>query len=381
MGSLDEPQVVGQYMHPVIDEQTRDDDPWQRNYFAPPAMKNLVPRNYPLKDMRVLLADYSAADMLKSHGFGVVKHESGFLQQLSGEITEDAIVDQYHPEIRKLVLETTGAKEMFISVSVFRRGKDKAEAFKLPTQVSTAKSAVTQAASKSAKDDGVVTADKAAQSGKPPTPPRLGLAAPVRIPHMDFTPLGARQSIRSQSKAIYDAAVESGVLAAEDEICKSHGLNAATKEADHLIAERYNAKGLGPRYAAYSIWRPIKKVQRDPITLVPTGKMTKARGEFVDWSYENKIPGIPELGGDYLKQFAMLGVKSETAPEGDSPLDFYYISNQEANEVLFIKLFDSASLGSESEHAGAPWHASPEIGEVEGTEARESIDVRVLVFW
>jgi hypothetical protein len=100
--------------------------------------------------------------------------------------------------------------------------------------------------------------------------PRLALAAPVRIPHLDFTPLGARQTIRFQKQDIYNTAVESGVIAAEDRICENQPFRAPTKEADPVIAEQYNQKDkLGPRYAAYSIWRPLKKVGRDPLTLAP----------------------------------------------------------------------------------------------------------------
>ena len=48
---------------------------------------------------------------------------------------------------------------------------------------------------------------------------------------------------------------------------------------------------------------------------------------------------------------------------------------------MFIKLFDSAALGEDSEEAGAPWHASPEIGAVADDYPRESIELRILAFW
>ena len=82
MGSIGESApVMGQYMHPLITEDTTNGDPWQRNYSAPPALKPLVPRSYPLIDIRPLLSkpEYSPLNLLKSHGFGVVKHQSTFL--------------------------------------------------------------------------------------------------------------------------------------------------------------------------------------------------------------------------------------------------------------------------------------------------------------
>lgn len=180
--------------------------------------------------------------------------------------------------------------------------------------------------------------------------------------------------------------MESGVIAAEDRICENQPFRAPTKEADPVIAEQYNQKDkLGPRYAAYSIWRPLKKVGRDPLTLAPRRESASCDGEMVYWPYLNKIPGSAELGGDFLKEYAMLGVEGEEAPpsipDESGPLKWCYVSAQEPDEVLFIKLFDIASLGANAQHGGAPWHASPEIGAVEGDQPRESIDIRVLVFW
>ena len=392
MGSTTGTQIVGQYMHPVVHQNTKNDDPWQRNYFAPPQFKNLVPRTYPLIDIRPSLSrpEYTPADLLKSHGFGVVKQSSAALEQLfvDGDVSEHALADLYHPEIRQLVMKTTGAKSVFITASVFRRGKRTPEAFKLPTGVgymtSTAAADRSQQTEERENQPAEKPAEKA-QADKPADQTRLGQAAPVRTPHLDFTPLGARQTIRFQKQDIYNTALESGVIAAEDRICENQPFRAPTEEADPLIAEQYNQKDkLGPRYAAYSIWRPLRKVERDPITLGPRRESGSCDGEMVYWPYLNRIPGPAELGGDYLRQYAMLGVKEEerpSIPDGSEPLKWYYLPAQEPDEVLFIQLFDSASLGTNAQHAGAPWHASPEIGAVEGDQPRESIDIRVLAFW
>jgi hypothetical protein len=68
----------------------------------------------------------------------------------------------------------------------------------------------------------------------------------------------------------------------------------------------------------------------------------------------------------------MLGVnrKEQKGDCKDDAVKWYYVSNQELDEVLFIKQFDSAALGSKAQHAPAPWHASPEIGSVKGDEPR-----------
>jgi len=80
-----------------------------------------------------------------------------------------------------------------------------------------------------------------------------------------------------------------------------------------------------------------------------------------------------------LKEFAILGVQEDSL--ASSSLQWYYLSQQEPDEVLLVKFFDSAALGEDSQEAGAPFHASPEIGAAEGDSPRESIELRVLAFW
>lgn len=202
---------------------------------------------------------------------------------------------------------------------------------------------------------------------------------------MDFTDQGARAAIRRRYNSVNEAAQDA--IAFEDKLCAGQPFAADSHDANSFIDEHYNKSAeLGPRYAAYSIWRPIRKVERDPITLGPPGALAGAApgqtyGENVYWPYQNKLQGPPELGGDFLQEFALLGVnKREQAPGDDRGVNFYYVSGQEPDEVLFIKQFDSAARGSAG-HAPAPWHGSPEIGSVEGDEPRESIELRIFAFW
>lgn len=395
--------VMGQYMHPVIDQNSKSSDPWQRNYGAPPPMGDLVPRTSPLIDIRPSLSDpgYTTIGHLKSHGFGVVKHRSLSLQQCytdNREVDEEAVADAYYPEIKELVMKTLGAKYVYITHSVFRRGARVPEPFKMPTglkPVTSSSTATNDQAEQSKKD--VISYGKAKKDtqDKPAdywtARPRMSVSTPARLPHLDFTPLSARRTLRSQSQEIYNTALKQGMIAAEDTICENHPFTPTDKESDSIVAEKYNQTGngsLGPRYAAYSIWRPLKKVGRDPLTFSPRKEEPEtADNEMVHWQYENKVPGPPELSGDWLKEFAMLGIRAKEVSADESvhhkstSLKWYYLSAQEPDEVLFIQLFDSASLGANSDHAGAPWHASPEIGAAAGDTPRESIDIRVFVFW
>lgn len=375
-------RIIGEYTHMIIDDTTRASDPRERNYFQPPPSRAMAPRKALLNDIRPVISDlsYSPNDLLKSHGFGVVKHKSAALESCNGttDLSDAAFADAYYAEIRELVMKTTGAKTVFTMPSTLRRGKDAPEQFKIPDGIAA---------------KGNITHDKAETSQTKPQlqskdfDKSLNVAKPVRTPHMDFTPLGARQTIRFQRLDINNVAVEAGIIAAEDKICENQPFTAVTSQSNHVIAENYNKNGkLGPRYASYSIWRPTKTVGRDPISLAPapnTGILNN--GDMIHFPYHNRVPGTAELGGDWLKEYALLGVQSEypaetTSSERDA-LKWYYLSRQEPDDVLFIKLFDSAALGENAEHAGAPYHASPEIGDVEGSQPRESIDIRVLAFW
>jgi hypothetical protein len=371
-------------MLPVIDQDTKNDDPWQRNYYQPPQLKKFVPRTFPLIDVRPIVSDpeYIPADLLKSHGFGVIKHSSAlfappYVQE--GFENEQAVVEVYYPEIRDLVMKTTGAKHVFITHSIVRGGRV-SETFKLPTGLNPA---AAQNNSSQNKEKEIEPVDENSEDEDRPL--HLPMAAPVRVPHLDYTPLGARQTIRSHKRYIYNTAVESGVIAAEDKICENHPFLAQSKEADRFIAEQYNQNGkLGPRYAAYSIWRPRKQIGRDPLALGPRRKNTSSNGELVYWRYENRVPGHSELGGDFLREYAMLGVQGESPvsdANGSDSLQWYYLSAQDIDEVYIIKFFDSAALGEDAQDAGAPWHASPDIGAVGDDHPRESIELRVIAFW
>lgn len=382
MGTIQDTKLVGEFMHPLIGPESTNGDPWKRNYGQPPVIGKLVPRTVPLIDIRPHVSDVPT-DLLTSHGFGVVKHKSAIFEPPYSldDLTEEKVSDVYYNEIHDLVVKATGAKHVFITTSIFRRGKSAPEEYVMPTGLKPMEKKLdtNQTEEKNAK------LSEKTQDSKPAEITHIRMGAPVRIPHLDYTHLGARQAIRFQHPGVYKTAVERGVIAAEDKICENHPFSAYTKEANDLIAESYNQNGkLGPRYAAYSVWRPLKKVRRDPLVLAPRKAPISADSDLVYWPYENRFLSPAELGGEYLREFAKLGVTRES-PEGNSKssdfLKWYYLSEQETDEVLIIKLFDSAALGENSQEACAPWHGSPEIGAAADDYARESIDVRVMVFW
>lgn len=75
----------------------------------------------------------------------------------------------------------------------------------------------------------------------------------------------------------------------------------------------------------------------------------------------------------------VLGEPSANNNGGNSLL-FCHVSAQNPDEVQIVKLFDSAALEKNAKEASVPWQASPEIGDIEGEQLRESIELRVRIY-
>ncbi|KAF2205488.1 hypothetical protein GQ43DRAFT_362322 [Delitschia confertaspora ATCC 74209] len=114
---------------------------------------------------------------------------------------------------------------------------------------------------------------------------------------------------------------------------------------------------LKSRVQIINVWRPIKTVQRDPLAV--------AEASSVD---ENDLVPVPLIYPD--RQGETLSVKAGERHR------WYWKSEQRPDEVLLIKCFDSKLDG----RARRVPHSAFVDPEGEGKEARESIEVRCLVF-
>ncbi|OBT57916.1 hypothetical protein VE04_03410 [Pseudogymnoascus sp. 24MN13] len=329
MGSLDA-QIHGKFNLFVIDAGVDDADAWQRPYLTTPLFRKFVNRSFPLIDIRPNISSpgYNPADLLKSHGFGVLNQKSALFDPSNAHLSiddEELLHETYYPEICDLLTKTTGAKHIFAQPALHAR----------------------RAGSNNHADAnfrGTVNHHDNATNVPKHIPAGAGVG-PARLPHLDYTPLSARQCIRFYRQDIEQQARESGVIGAEDGICADLPFSATSAEASSVIAERYNRGELGPRYAAYSVWRPLRTVQRDPLCIAPRRTDT---GELVEYPYDLRVPGNAGLGGDFLREVALLGVQGEDVGVGSAvdagALNWYYVSKQTREEVLVIKFFDSAAL-------------------------------------
>jgi hypothetical protein len=174
---------------------------------------------------------------------------------------------------------------------------------------------------------------------------------PARGMHIDYSLTGLRSTIRH---------------------CRAdfHAAGSAHLSAVSASATAGNSTDPAPRIAAYSVWRPLARVTRDPIAVLD---YTTARPER--WApFDYRSTGYE---GDYLLE----GYAVDAPQDGDGEEEqrYYYVSEQMPEEVMVIKFADSASEGDEGVARGCG-HGSPAVVG-QGGETRESVEARVLAFW
>ncbi|KAM0559779.1 hypothetical protein ACHAPJ_004303 [Fusarium lateritium] len=383
-------------------------------YTTAPNIKQ-VPISYPLHDLRAIAfpnnikderdehADWSwshSAEILKKFGFTVVKFDPKWAkvdEEVQAGDCDDlqTLEDTYFPEVKESILKLTGAKHVFITNSIVRRGD---APVKKPGDgtgsLNNPELSLTPAATNGKDQKGVPDNYKASDETRPTHLASSDNSRPARGAHIDYTPVGARRSIRRWRPDIYKAVLEAGIIDAEDKICAAAQVDAQDKASNAIIDEKYNADGkLGPRYAAYSVWRPMRTVTRDPLAMAPRWSFPKG-GALGFLGYESRMLAAPSMGGDFLRELESVVISeadarayensngADVASGLESP-QWYYIPEQKPDETIVLKFFDSAALGGgvvSGDVGGAP-HASPDLGDAAHGPARWSIEVRCIAIW
>lgn len=176
-----------------------------------------------------------------------------------------------------------------------------------------------------------------------------GSLEPARPVHVDYTSEGLRRTARD---------------------CR-HDIREVAREA--LDAE--DARGRGedvsvPRYAAYSVWRPIKTVKRDPLAVADCRTLDKSelmRDEYRALSDNAK--------GEYMMENWVL-----LPPKEKGRAKYYWLPEQQPDEVLILKFADTQA-DEDPNVAMCCAHGAAEIPGTEEEEPRMSIECRVLAFW
>ncbi|KAG6040944.1 hypothetical protein E4U41_006535 [Claviceps citrina] len=291
---------------------------------------------------------------LDSNGFAIVHHVSAVsLPPYERSSWRDSVVRQqiYDPEIIELAKAVTGAKKIFILLASARTAPFEepqlAPRYPLPSTSEKAACAKT-------------LPDGQHYCGSNPAAPIQTIRAkgfgedeeegPVRRPHKDWGPVGARNTLRNWSQEIVDEAQD--IIRAEDE--------AATQSGD--AHSGYS----GRRWALYTTWRPMKPVKRDPMAFVDYRTADEEDGV----SFWREPPGI-------YGPFKSDVVLTKANPKHK----WHWISDQQPDEVLFMKIMDTESEKPGSSIAGGVHHCSFHLDGTENEDIRESLETKFLALW
>ena len=369
-------------------------------YHLPPLSSFNDVLTLPINDIRPSLSlGDSSPYTLPYHGFTARHHPSRLHSppyDQSSWNNEELIKTVYMPEVEELVKRITGCRSVVVESAVMRNN--------LHSEVD----------SLSKSESGADLSD----DGAGPCPRMIGFssaggASPAPKVHLDFSPLGARTHIRNYHRNVALAAEP--VIQAENRLLKS-GVK-WNELKDHYPNSEDGDSGI-PRFALFSIWRPLKTVHRDPLALsscasFPTSDyvavdIVEPTGRHIPSHLAQMIDPTHPLERD-SSEGAEQKTESEDTPthlansyvacapgdaEGNSH-GWHFISNQEPAEVLIIQIFDNemeATMGSQrgkNGRAGSPdisisgvMHSAFELeGQDEGGEARESLEVRLVAFW
>lgn len=356
----------------------------------------------PLTDMKpsLDLGDESPYK-LSVHGFTARRHHSSLHTAPYDRTSwndEKLLCEIYFPEMQAFVQKVTGCKTAVVSAAVVRNQLYSESDASPPAQIEE---------SGKKNDEG---------DASQPFPPIFGNSTtdgvcPAPKVHLDFSPRGARCHIRKYHSKVSSAAEK--VIEAENRLLES-GVQWNDLK-DHYGGDQVD--GGVPRFALFSIWRPLKTVYRDPLALspcasfpesdyVPSGQLEPTDHRIpahMSRIIDPNAPNSSVTSGQLAQDDTLHDNNATYQTEGylaygprdkeQKAHDWHFIAEQEPSDVLIIQLFDNEMEahtrapregGSEPSNlgvGGAVHSAFELVGQEVHADARESIEVRVAAFW
>ncbi|KAF2645234.1 hypothetical protein P280DRAFT_531225 [Massarina eburnea CBS 473.64] len=327
--------VRGKVRYNVLDLSVKPED---RGLFSGPAHKYSEDIEVDLYDPASTPGIVQGPEGLDVQGFTYVKHQSALDvdEWLHGENPEEA----YVKEVEELVQQVTGAKKVVVNhLGIRKRLAANNQDPKFYRKAGDKHDQAVQKLTKKESAWGEFTSHPQL-SGKQDA----GLE-PARFAHCDYTLQGLKRTARYCRKDITAAAQEA--LDAEDR----HG----------------DAK----RYAAYSVWRPLKPIKRDPLAVADWRTTDKSTLQPIEY---RATSNVVDKGEYMLEQYTQSPEAKNTAQR------WYCMANQTPEDVLILKFADTASE-KEARIAAHCAHCSPMLNGVDNEEPRMSVEARVLAFW
>ncbi|KAI0014512.1 hypothetical protein F4780DRAFT_249976 [Xylariomycetidae sp. FL0641] len=332
------------------------------NFHLPAISEFQDERLLPLRSMRPVptidqLPSVTGHPQLYTHGFTAVSHPTTLHSspyQLAAWKSPELLQRHYIPDTAELMRRVTGCKTVLT------------EALLLRSAIWSESDALATHASHAEKCETGTEEDEPGQLSKLETgfpqfigfDPLQGGASPAPKIHVDYTPKGARTHLRRYHPELAAAAAD--IVKAEDAII------ALGKDP----SDEYKDSN-GPRWALFSVWRPLKTVKRDPLAL--GDQRTFRDDDYVPVNVKTPCLGRPGVDETHDAE-CFLAHYSEDQ-------EWYWIEDQRPEEVLIIGLFDSGVEGKNGKASGSTLHSSVDLPGTEHEEARESLELRCLCIW
>ncbi|GJC98742.1 GA4 desaturase [Colletotrichum higginsianum] len=356
----------------------------------------------PLTDLKPTLDLGDASPYkLSVHGFTARRHHSALHAEPFGHASwkdEKALRDVHFPEVEEFVKKLTGCKTAVVSAAVVRTQ---------PYSEGTGDSGSSAEDAGKGKGEREEEEEEEEEEGGSGTtakfPPIVGLAKSNTVSPAPKSTSTSRPRAQDCTSAITSAAEH--VITAENAL-----LSSGVRLED--LKDHYHEAGV-PRFALFSIWRPIKTVKRDPLALAPANKfpeedyVVSAQLEPLDRTIPAHLSRVIDPQSPNSASASTLAPSSseETTYDTEGYLayapkdgeeggahDWHFIADQEPSEVLVIQLFDNEMEanaraprkdgGKGGLGVGGTVHSAFElVGQDGAEEARESIEVRVAAFW
>ncbi|KAJ5900122.1 hypothetical protein N7495_004866 [Penicillium taxi] len=372
--------------------------PRKEAYLLPPLSEFGDVLTLPLTDMgpTLDLGDESPYK-LSINGFTARRHHSALHTAPYDRTSwnnEHLLREIYFPEVQALVQKVTGCKKVVVSAAVLR--------------------------SELYNESDPASATQTKENGKGPDkdhtpeifPPIVGNSktdaiCPAPKVHLDFSPKGARHHIRKYHREVASAAEQ--VIEKENRLLES---GVQWDDLKNFYRGKENDVGI-PRFALFSIWRPLKTVHRDPLALASCASFPESdyvpdvQFEPMDSDIPAHLSRIVDPNAPHLivpneenaqkeghREYQSHGYLAYGPRDKEQKAhDWHFISEQEPSDVLIIQLFDNEMEA----YSRAPKEGSNELSQLgvggaihsavelvsqdRDSEARESIEVRCAAFW
>jgi hypothetical protein len=313
----------------------------------------------PLPTVKELPASVNHAQ-LETHGFTAVHHPTTLNAAPYNSLSwrdPDLLEKYYLPETADMLRQITGCKYVMADGVVLRADKGSDED-SVAIQVQRSNEG-------NQGGNGPEPASKRSQldlvTGFPQFigfDPAQGGGKPSAKVHLDYTPSGARTHLRKFHPKFTEAGAD--IIKSEDAlIAEGKDLKTNYKESN------------GPRWAIYSIWRPLKTVRRDALAV--SDQRTIHPDDYVPTVMKFPYLGQPGVTGTH-------DVDSYLSRYSESH-KWFWVEEQKPEEVVVITFFDSDAEKDSGPSSRGVLHSSVELPGTEDQEVRESVELRCLCIW